>query len=155
MTTYTTTLQASARLSALAILILATPAMAQDAAAVGASATADLVTSPADDTPVCVDDMCFDIVDAPVLELDAEDGEVTWQGDAPRLWRAKAPSSSQLRGFGEAATSGEGTMIGEFRPNRASAADEFLPTESSAMPRNFSDVEAVDGVTGLGFVSKF
>ena len=155
MTTLMTILQASTRLSALALLILAAPATAQDASAVGASATADIVTAPADDTPVCVDDMCFDIVDAPVLELDAEDGEVTWQGDAPRLWRAQAPATPQVRGFGEAATSGEGTMIGEFRPDRASAADELLPTESSAMPRNFGDVEAVDGVTGLGFVSKF
>ena len=148
MTTTRTTLRTAA-ISAL--FAVAAPALAQDAATVGTSATAEVVA----DTPVCVDGMCFDIIDAPVLQLDAEDGEVRWEGDAPRLWRAQAPAQARIRGFGEAAETGEGTMIGAFRPKRASAADAFLPTDSSAMPSNIGDVEAVDGVTGLGFVSKF
>ena len=97
--------------------------------------------------------MCLKVIDAPVLELEADDGEVEWLDNAPTLWSPQAPSESKMEWSRDLGTTT--TVVGEIKADTSSPADAYLGTTSAGMLTNVDSIEEVDGVTGLGIVTKF
>ena len=95
----------------------------------------------------------MEVIDAPILKLEAEEGDVQWLDDAPTLWSPEAPTESEMnwsRDMGSTTT-----VLGEIKADTSSPADAYLGTTSAGMLTNIDSVEEVDGVTGLGLVTKF